>query len=111
MKPLLLVVLAIVCNVGAQVALKLGANHELRWHTLFSIPVLSGLALYAVAFVLSIRIYAAYPLSLISPLMAAAIFLLVSLASVLLFNESMTLQKMLGMSVIVLGIWLLASSA
>lgn len=110
MRPLLLVFLAIVCNAGAQIAIKLGAHSELRWHTVFSLPILGGLALYALAFVLTIRIYAAYPLSLISPLMAGAIFLLISLASVVLLHESMNLQKALGMAAIVLGVWLLASS-
>jgi multidrug transporter EmrE-like cation transporter len=110
MKSLLLVVLAIACNAGAQVALKFGATTSLRWQAFLSLPVLAGLLLYGLAFLLTVRIYADYPLSLISPLMAAAIFVLISLAGVLLFGESLGMQKIAGMAVIVLGIGLLATS-
>lgn len=100
---------AILCNVSAQVALKMGASTELaRWQTWFSPAVIAGLALYGLSFILTIRIYADYPLSVISPLMAGAIFLLISLASAVLFNESLTQEKIGGIALIVAGIALLS---
>lgn len=111
MKSLFWVGLAVLCNAGAQVALKLGATTELRLQSLFSWPVLCGIGLYGIAFLLTLRIYADYPLSLISPLMAGAIFLVVNVTAVLLFAESFTLDKLGGMILIVLGIALLSRSA
>lgn len=111
MKSILWVGLAIFCNVGAQVALKLGATTEIRLQSLLSWPVLCGVFLYGIAFILTIRIYADYPLGVISPLMAGAIFLMINLVSVVVFSEALTLEKLGGMALIVLGIALLSRSA
>lgn len=80
------VAVAVLCNVSAQVALKMGATTEVtRLQTWLSPAILIGLALYGLSFVLTIRIYASFPLSVISPIMAGAIFSLVALASVVFF--------------------------
>lgn len=112
MKAIYWVVIAILCNVGAQIALKMGASTELgRWQTWLSPAILIGLGLYVLSFILTIRIYAQYPLSIISPLMAGAIFLLISLASAILFAEPLTVQKIGGIGLIVGGIALLSQAA
>ncbi len=111
MKSVLWIAAAVLCNVGAQVALKSGATTSLRWQSLFSPALVAGVALYAVSFVLTIRIYADYPLSVISPLMAGAIFVLVSVASAVFFAEPITASKLAGIALIVAGIALLARSA
>lgn len=109
MKHLLWVVLAIVANAGAQVALKMGSAQPLtQWQTWISLPILSGLLLYAFSFVLTIKIYAYYPLSIISPAMAGAIFLLITLASYVVFAEPVTLTKISGIALVVSGIALLS---
>jgi multidrug transporter EmrE-like cation transporter len=109
MKAAYWVVIAVFCNVGAQVALKMGATTELgRWQTWLSPAIIIGLGLYGLSFILTIGIYAQYPLSVISPLMAGAIFMLITLASALLFAEPLTLQKVGGIALIVSGIALLS---
>ncbi len=101
---------AVICNVAAQIALKAGATTDIRWQHYLSPYPLIGLALYGASFVLTLRIYADYPLSVISPLMAGAIFMLISLASALFFGEAITLHKIAGIVLIVAGIALLSSS-
>lgn len=106
------VFVAIACNAGAQVALKFGASDALhRWQAWFSPSILGGLLLYGISFMLTVRVYADFPLGVISPVMAGGIFMLITLASVLLFGEALTLGKIAGMGCIVVGILLLAKSA
>lgn len=110
MKSVVWVLLAVLCNVGAQVALKVGSVTEMRWQSFMTLPVFCGAFLYGIAFILSVRIYADYPLSIISPLMAGAIFLLVGLASALVFSEPLTAPKLARMALIASGIGLLSGS-
>lgn len=106
------VVIAILCNASAQVALKMGASTHLeRWQTWLSPAIIIGLGLYGLSFILTIRIYAEYPLSVISPLMAGAIFLLIGLVSAVLFAEPLSIQKIGGFALIVAGITVLSRTA
>lgn len=106
------VAIAVLCNVSAQVALKMGATTEVtRLQTWLSPAILIGLALYGLSFVLTIRIYASFPLSVISPIMAGAIFSLVALASVVFFAEPLTVQKVGGIALIVAGMAVISQSS
>jgi multidrug transporter EmrE-like cation transporter len=106
------VVLAIIFNASAQVLLKAGAGADLaRWQSWLTPFILIGLGLYGLSFVLTVRIYAYYPLGVISPLMAGAIFLLINIAAVVFFAEPLTLQKVGGIALIVAGISLLSYGA
>lgn len=105
------VVLAVLLNAGAQVALKMGSSQPLgRLDTWLSLPILAGLLLYGLSFVLTIKIYAYYPLSVISPAMAGAIFMVITLASYFVFAEPLTLSKLMGIGFVVLGIALLSKA-
>lgn len=105
------VVLAVLLNAGAQVALKLGAAQPLgRLDTWLSLPILAGLLLYGLSFVLTIKIYAYYPLSVISPAMAGAIFVVITFASYVIFSEPLTLTKLAGIGFVVAGIALLSQA-
>lgn len=111
MNHLLWVMLAVLCNAGAQVALKMGSSQPLsHWQTWLSLPILTGLFLYAVSFILTIKIYAYYPLSVISPAMAGAIFIAITFASYLVFAEPVTLTKLAGIVFVVAGIGLLSKA-
>ena len=112
MREPLLILLAVLCNAGAQIALKTGAADEMSsWRSWMNPGILSGLALYGISFVLTVRVYAVNALSMISPLMAGAIFVLISAAARLLFGEPFTLGKTAGMLLILAGIMLLSRSA
>lgn len=63
-----------------------------------------GFALYAFASLVWFRVIATEPLSLAYPILMSVTFVLVSVGASLLFREGMTLQKSLGLLVIVIGI-------
>ncbi len=108
MKSVLWIAAAVLCNASAQAALKLGASTELtRVQTWLSPALLAGLGLYGASFVLTVRVYADYPLGIISPVMAGAIFILINLFSALLFHEPLTVDKAIGIGFIIVGIALL----
>ena len=109
MKSLILVILAVCCNAGAQVALKQAAMGELgHWQAWFKPSLFLGAGLYVTSFIVTVKVYADYDLSLISPVMAGAIFVLVTIAAHFLFAESLTFSKLAGIACIVAGIALLA---
>lgn len=109
MRSLMWVLAAILCNVAAQLALKSAAVRGGDPAAAWSSPaLLAALLLYGLSFVLTVRIFALYPLSIISPIMAGAIFLCVALGAAVLFAEPLTLQKIVGIGVIVSGIAILA---
>lgn len=67
----------------------------------------SSLALYGLSFLLTVRVFAINPLSVVSPTMAGCTFLLITLASWQLLGEGMGYQKVAGITLIFLGIVLL----
>lgn len=112
MREPLLILVAVMCNAGAQVALKAGAGAGLStWRGWLTPGILLGLALYAASFILTVRVYAVNALSVVSPLMAGAIFVLISIAARMFFDEPFTAGKTAGMLLILAGIVLLSRSA
>lgn len=112
MKSILWIVAAVLCNTGAQLALKHGAMTEIgNWQAWLRPSLLLGAALYVVSFVLTVRVYADYPLGIISPLMAGAIFICVNIFAYLIFAEPVTVRKGVGIACVVAGIFLLAQEA
>ena len=105
----LLALCAVLCNVAAQLAMKYAgrdgaaASGVAAW---MSPWLLGAVALYAASFLLTVRVFAVNPLSVASPAMAGATFFLIALASSLLLNEAMGVQKLLGMGLILVGILL-----
>lgn len=103
-----LVAIAVLLNVGAQVTIKQAGGTAAR--TLFEQMVspwlVLALALYGASFVLTVRIYAANPLSVAAPFMAACTFILINLFGYLLFAEPITLAKCGGLVLIVAGMML-----
>lgn len=112
MKQTLLIVVAILFNVLAQILIKhagksgVGAAGIMSW---LSPWIFLAASAYGLSFLLTVRIFAENTLSSVVPLMAGATFMLVSLAGVLLFGESISTRKLAGSVAIVFGIFLLAS--
>jgi multidrug transporter EmrE-like cation transporter len=108
----LFIIIAILCNVGAQVAIKYAANTVSvttlnSWSLWLSPWLITAVALYGLSFLLTVRVFATNPLSIAAPVMAGSVFILLALASYIFFNENITLYKILGMALIILGIILL----
>lgn len=107
----LLVGVTVVCNALAQLMMKrAGITDAFNWRQWMDPSLLAALALYGLSFILTALVFARLPLSLASPLMAGAIFVLVALFSVIFLAERIGPLRLAGMACIVLGIVLLARS-
>lgn len=103
---------AVLCNASAQLLMKrANVTDASNWRQWVDPTLGSAVLLYGLSFALTALVFARMPLSLISPLMAGAIFLLISLFSVFFLNESLNAFRLGGMACIVAGIVLLARSA
>lgn len=107
----LLVGVTVVCNALAQLMMKrAGITDAFNWRQWLDPALLAAVALYGLSFVLTALVFARLPLSLASPLMAGAVFVLVTLFSVIFLAERFGSLRLAGMACIVLGIVLLARS-
>ncbi|MBP0634006.1 MULTISPECIES: hypothetical protein [unclassified Cupriavidus] len=110
----LLALVSVLCNVAAQVMIKVAGRHGVgndgmaSW---FSPWLLLAIALYGSSFLLTVKVFAVNPLSMAAPLMAGATFLLVAIASTIVFGESISLGRAFGICLIVGGIFVLARGA
>jgi multidrug transporter EmrE-like cation transporter len=69
----------------------------------------AGVVLYGFAALLWIRIVATEPLSAAYPLLITITFVLVTVGAVALFGESLTLRKVTGLAIMVIGILVVGS--
>lgn len=110
MKDPAIAILAVICNVLAQISMKHSGKEGISHIGLSSwlnLWLLIALVLYGVSFILTVRIFAVNSLSVASPAMAGATFLLIAIASWLVFGEHLSIQRIFGMAMIVGGIVLL----
>lgn len=108
----LLALIAVLCNVAAQFAMKFagkGLSEQISLSTLLSPGILLAATLYGVSFLLTIRVFAANPLTLASPVMAGGTFLLIAIFGSLL-GENIRLSTIGGMLLILGGIVLLTAN-
>jgi len=103
---------AALCNALAQLLMKKAHITDAQaWQQWLGPSLLGAVALYGVSFVLTALVFARLPLSLISPLMAGVIFVLISLFSLLFLGEAITPARWAGMALVLAGIALLSRSA
>ncbi len=100
---------AVLCNASAQLLMKrAGITEAFNWRAWVDPSLLAAVVLYGMSFVLTALVFARMPLSLISPLMAGAIFVLISVFSVVFLRESLDATRIAGMVCIAAGIYLLS---
>lgn len=113
---IILLLLAILCNVFAQLSIKKLANANpfskgLHAKTLtvlaFNTYFWSAIILYFIAFLISIIIYRKFPLSVITPVFMSLTFVLILIVSNIAFGESITIKKILGLLFTIIGITVL----
>jgi multidrug transporter EmrE-like cation transporter len=110
MKEPWIALIAVFCNAGAQLTMKYagragqGASGLAMW---LSPWLLAAIVLYGLSFLLTVRVFAVNPLSVASPSMAGCTFLLITLVSWLILGEQMGAQKVAGIALIFLGIFIL----
>lgn len=112
----LVAAVAVICNAGAQVLMKHSstASRTSRTMNYFGFDVfelMAAMGLYGLSFFITAWVYARMPLSVASPVMAGAIFLLIAILSVFLFSEAVTILRLGGMMLIVMGVLLLVRNA
>lgn len=107
------VVLAVLCNVAAQILIKIAGKNGAGGTSLIGwiSPWLAcAVILYGLSFLLTVRVFAMNTLSTVSPIMAGSTFLLIAFASSFLFGEGLSSYKIGGIAAITLGIFLLSRS-
>lgn len=113
MKEPWIALIAVLCNVGAQLSMKYAGREQQAAKTLaiwLSPWLLGAVMLYGISFLLTVRVVAVNPLSVASPAMAGGTFFLITMASWLLLGEGIGYQKIAGIAFIFMGIVLLTRS-
>ena len=116
-----LLMLGVLLNATAQLLLKAGTNRigafAFSWENVGPIgarlatnpPILAGLACYVVSVVVWILALSRVPVSVAYPLLSVG-YIVNALAAWMLFGESLTAQKLVGIAFIMVGVFLVARS-
>ena len=111
----------VLLNACAQLLLKAGTNRvgtfEFSWSNVGPIgtqllvnpPILAGLACYGVSVVVWILGLSRVPVSMAYPLLSLG-YVVNAFAAWMLFGESLTAQKLIGIGFIIVGVFLVARS-
>lgn len=116
-----LLMLGVLLNAAAQLLLKAGTNRVGEFAFTFdnlvpvgarlatSGPILAGLACYGVSVVVWILALSRVPVSVAYPMLSVG-YIVNAAAAWMLFGESLTAQKVVGIGFIVAGVYLVARS-
>jgi multidrug transporter EmrE-like cation transporter len=119
MKTMPLIILAAFINTAAQLLLKAGMNRigsfSFSWANVWPISlqvatnpfILGGLVFYVFAVVVWLLVLSRTEVSVAYPLVSIA-YILNAIAAYYIFGEDFSLMKILGIGVIILGVYLLA---
>ncbi|NEX21822.1 hypothetical protein G3480_16150 [Thiorhodococcus mannitoliphagus] len=110
----LLAMIAVICNVGAQLAIKEAGSLVERGPGILAWinPVLFlAVGLYGASFLLTVKVFAVNPLTLAAPIMAGSTFVLVGVAGAFLLGEAVSVNRVVGMGCILAGILLISQSS
>ena len=117
-----LILTGVLLNAAAQLLLKAGTNRigefEFNWANIVPITklvalqphIITGLGCYAVSVVVWIMALSRVPVSVAYPLLSIG-YIVNAFAAWHLFGESLTAQKLIGIGVICVGVWLVTKSA
>lgn len=110
--------LGIIANAFANIALKLGMRGEsslagqsllaMAWEMVFNPWVWIGILSFGVSFILYSVVLTRMNLSIAYPTMTGVGFVIISIVSVLLFHESISLVQAGGLALIIAGIWIVS---
>ena len=111
--------LGVLLNAAAQLLLKAGTNRvgefaysldnlaPIGAKLAASPPILAGLACYVVSVAVWILALSRVPVSIAYPMLSVG-YIVNALAAWMLFGESLTAQKLVGIGFIIVGVWLVA---
>lgn len=110
----LLTVLYIITTTSGLILLKLGTDSgsfvsfvggKLAWN--INLPSVAGIALYGASFLIYMYLVSKFELGYIIPLTTAFVYIIIFIASFLIFHETFTVLKIIAISMIILGVVLL----
>jgi multidrug transporter EmrE-like cation transporter len=117
-----LILTGVLLNAGAQLLLKAGTRAigaftftvdnivPVGWKLATNLPILGGLGCYVVSVVVWILALSRVPVSVAYPLLSIG-YIVNAIAAYYLFGEAVSLQRLLGIGVIIVGVILVARSA
>lgn len=73
----------------------------------FNMFIISGVALYGLSFILYTYLISKFELGFIVPITTALVYIIIFTASYFIFKESFTVLKIIGISLIIIGIMIL----
>lgn len=73
-------------------------------------PILLGMMVYGISFFISLRVLSQRDLSIVYPLFASTIFLLTTIGSFLILKEHISIIRIFGMIIMLLGIFIVTKS-
>lgn len=111
----LFIVLSILSNVAANISLKIGATRLKGlswqqplgsfWKIITDIPLVAGAFLFVFSFVCYLYLLSRVNLSTIYPITTSLSLVLVTLVSMFYLHESLRWLQIVGIVLIVLGVW------
>jgi multidrug transporter EmrE-like cation transporter len=117
-----LILTGVLLNAGAQLLLKAGVTRvgefsfsidnaiPMAFKLLTQLPIIGGLACYGISVVVWIMALSRVPVSVAYPMLSIG-YIVNAFAAYWLFGESLNAQKLIGIGVIVVGVYLVARSA
>ena len=116
-----LVMLGVLLKAVAQLLLKAGTNRvgefafsadnifPIGMRLATSAPIVAGIACYVVSLAVWILALSRVPVSVAYPMLSVG-YIVNAIGAWLLFGESLTAQKLVGIGFIIVGVWLVARS-
>ncbi len=117
-----LILTGVLLNAAAQLLLKAGVTRvgefqftidnavPMGFKLLTQLPIIGGLACYGISVVVWIMALSRVPVSVAYPMLSIG-YIVNAFAAYWLFGESLNAQKLIGIGVIVVGVYLVARSA
>lgn len=110
----LILIFGIACNASASVLVKMAMMPPRKLPSLTAPlellsnwPLLLGVALYGTAFLLYAAALAVLPLNIAHPILTTGAVAVVAILSVVIFNESFYWTSILGIILVILGVFLI----
>lgn len=104
-------ILYVTCSVSGSTLLKFGSSESVK--TLFTLPVVNmsislytfiGFILYGLSFLFYTVLLSKFELSFISPVTVGLVYILLMITAFVFFHEQITVYKLIGSSLILLGL-------
>ena len=117
-----LLILSVICNVTANILLKTGVNKAGGFalsqsslltdllKTALNPFIMGGLALYGFSFVVWLRVLSISDLSKSYPIFVTIVFILTTVGSVIFLKESVSAVRLIGIAILIAGVFLVARS-